>query len=581
MAPSSLGTYRVFGTPYSVTLHQLAVALHLRRIPTKLYCRDFLSTAFFSTLYQSNGLYSCLTPSKKVLFTQNAVLDYLEANVPDSAEHPTLEIDPSTHPNTFVLANAMLVYSHCWLVKTGTGYRFVYEPASSIVLGLVAWIAGWILPANLVCNIKPMKRYFRNLMGRLLESHGMTKETMPYHEAHFKRLCEALEAHFTAYPNHRYVLLTSRPSLADVGLGTAFSSYFLMDDGPMELLTESYPLTLQYAQRCACLSESSINKNKGQIDGDARGDDPSGDPAAVDFLGDRDVIPLTLVPVIDLMQEVLPWTVAQVEAFRRHMARIDDQEKELARDGKNGVFVTLKSGPYAGSKAYPLRTQTSPFQYWMLVDQELMSCFVRAPELEVAVRAGRDAMRVWEEEEGDEARPQLRLPDGDAVRKAVDDEVNSQLERSRMTPSQKEDASSAAVESSAPRQQPTPQASSDDVTGSPQPQRSEEVAARVPLVVADDDSPLNPLATRDFSLYHQSTNGSKSRLVSWKRQSTTANIDMHDRIENILTLLARMHVPEYCVVAPHDNSRYKDVFVAMKPDVAAEAEAKWRQGLVL
>jgi hypothetical protein len=560
MTPGIKGPYRLFGTPFSVTLHQLAVCLHLRRLPTKLYCRDSMSVMFFATFFRSAGFYSCLTPEREVFFTQNALLDHIEKTVADSPDHPSVSINPKIHPHTFVMANAIHVYSHTWLVKTGTGYRFVYEPSSSIVLGLVSWVAGWILPRSLICNLKPVQRYIRSLMQRLLESHGMSRGAMPYHEMHFKRLCEALEAHFAANPGHRYVLLTSRPTLADVGLATAFSSYFLMDDGPLELLHESFPLTLQYAMRCACLSDP-----KGTTS------DSGGQEQTCEFPGDRDTVVSTLLPVVELMIEVLPWTVAQVESFRRHMLRVEEErgrKDSSSKDSRskdssvdNCSFITLNDGPYKGLPAYPLKVQTSTFQYWMLIDKDMQSCYARGPDLEIAVRAGRNAMQVWEDSE-EHLRPTL-LP-------VTSDEVLPKLStpKSKSNHDQKDDPTTTTTTT---------------ITTEESEQRSAGISLPSDKEIQERQSPMkidaNSVATCDFSLYCHFSASSNASLQSWKapkKKPLTAaqEIDaMHDRIETILTLLARMHVPDYLIVSPMDLTRPKEFFVAI-PIPSLEGQQK-------
>lgn len=208
----------------------------------------------------------------------------------------------------------------------------------------------------------------------------------------------------------RFLLGTPHPLLCDVLLGAVFSSVFLMDDPPASSLLggddfhPQCPYLVNYIRRVTgwngdWLPEEGPGQNgfatqkkeegrlKGKIEGER---EPGSDSysafasfgaaaAARSSSSFPDVIPESLLGVLELIEEVLPFLLSQVAALRAFMT-----------EGKGLLKLTsykVDGGLWEGCQARILPALT-PMESLMMVDDCLLTVRSRAFDLELALKAG-------------------------------------------------------------------------------------------------------------------------------------------------------------------------------------------------
>lgn len=449
--------FRIFGSPYASVTHQHITYLYLKRVPIKTYCGTFASTKLYSVYYGAASVFCALTPEKECCLLPWHLMERVEerhaqhrgdahvAGATSSEDTPRREqragkhcpylqhgrkvlLERTTHPQLHMLSWMFMVYGNWWLTLTGMMYRWLHGDGEGIVSGYM----NYFLMMNSVGVVGPLRNRFRKLMCGLLEVHGVSEATRPFMVEHFEALCTALDDHFgvlmsqqqppaqsVANPRDRaetsnpsspqfpvYLLGTPHPTLADVAIGAAFSSYFLMDLGTAEMIDSKHPHLKQYLNGVAGFQQLH--------QGEYHPEPPSDVLEAHEASDFPDAVPESLKSVLMQLEAVFPFLVDQCEAFRVFMSgdrALDDLKRmTLDEDAEGGLH---------GLDAYVL-PQRTPISTVMLVDRHLLTVFCRAQDLEIATTAAREILDVElapfnkesskEEEQRGAASPQIGPP---------------------------------------------------------------------------------------------------------------------------------------------------------------------------
>lgn len=330
-----------------------------------------------------------------------------------AATVPPFNIEPHTHPHLHAASWALLVYSYWWLGKTSLLYRYVLSDSLDLLSGVLYYF--FIIPAVGNRALARLAAPFaKKAISGQLAGTGVCEEAAPYMTEHFRRLCEALEAHFIALteqqrrPPHEgeeaatevdgepqspaavYLLGTPHPTLADVALASTFSSIFLIDDPPASWLLPSCPTLVDYVAHVTGWQDSSVGSG-GVLPPPLSAD---GVPPAEWGAPYQDVLPPTLLPVLELVEEVMPFLVSQVASLRALMSGPDFLKLQKLKGvrgeswGEECSSSTGSDGTPFQSAAYVLPPLT-PVESLMMIDDVILTVKARAFDLELALLAGK------------------------------------------------------------------------------------------------------------------------------------------------------------------------------------------------
>ncbi|KAL7695765.1 Glutathione S-transferase C-terminal domain containing protein [Lotmaria passim] len=420
----SSSPFRVFGSPYTLPLHQHVTYLRLKQLPFKVYCTNFTTTFLYSLYYRARNCFCTLTPNntscvqvwqlaetveldedaEAIARTAKGEVEYStsssgsadkSSNASTSLHTQQLLLSKATHPNLHLASWCVVVYSCWWLAKTGVMYRYVRGESLDVLEGYLRYffLVGGIGFA------RSMAPRFRQLMKQVVMMVGVSDTTAPYIDDHFMRFCTALEAHLHEHPTQRFLLGTPHPTLADVTLGAAFSSFFLMDDPPSATLAEKFPCVTEYVERVTGWRGSTFvdlvdegashpagaatpaTPAEGKTGSEAEERDLPGAPRAASSSSTEypDVVPESLAPCFELIAEVFPFLMSQCASFTAFMA--GDGVRKLRREPLEGEWK--------GCHGY-LLPQLTDIKSLMIVDDDVSSVLVRSQDLEVAFLASRE-----------------------------------------------------------------------------------------------------------------------------------------------------------------------------------------------
>ncbi|ORC91350.1 uncharacterized protein TM35_000063550 [Trypanosoma theileri] len=264
--------FRVLGSPYTLVLHQHVTYLRLQRLPFKVYCHTFTTTLLYAFLLRARCAFCTLDPQGHSHLQLWQLVNAVEGGISLGLESPNhseslKNVDsfnklkrpisfcpPRSHYPRLHLVNWIIVlYSSWWLAKTGAMYRWIVGDSVDIIDGYIRYF--FLLPG--VGLSRAIAGPFRQAMQKLTSVSGVSVETAPYMQEHFKRLCTSLDTHFKQLEEKEkggnsfslFLLGTPHPTLADVALGSTFSAYFLMDDPPASFIVQKYPYLNKYLEK--------------------------------------------------------------------------------------------------------------------------------------------------------------------------------------------------------------------------------------------------------------------------------------------------------------------------------------------
>ncbi|KAK7194025.1 Glutathione S-transferase, C-terminal domain containing protein [Novymonas esmeraldas] len=400
--------FRVFGSPYTLTLHQHVTYLRLKQLPFRVYCTNITTSLLYSLYYRARSVFCTLTPSgasplQVWQLAEAAELDEdLEAiartskgevhyslsgkrdrpggvDGGDGSRTQRILIRKETHPQLHLASWCVVVYACWWLAKTGAMFRYVRGESRDVLEGYGRYF--FLIPG--VGFARAMAPRFRQIMQRIVAVTGVSEVTAPFMEEHFQRFCTALEAHLREHPTELFLLCTPHPTLADVTLGAAFSSFFLMDDPPASMLAEKFPCLMEYVERVTGWRGSTFVGTAVDAEGEASMSGTSAGGAATGDDGSSreypDSVPESLAPCFALIAEVLPFLMSQCASFNAYMAG----------DGILALRREPLEGEWKGCSGY-LLPQLPNIRALMIVDDNVCSVAVRSQDLEVAFLAARE-----------------------------------------------------------------------------------------------------------------------------------------------------------------------------------------------
>ncbi|KAG5489698.1 hypothetical protein GH5_00578 [Leishmania sp. Ghana 2012 LV757] len=415
--------FRVFGSPYTLSLHQHVTYLRLKQLPFRVYCTSFTTTLVYSLYYRARSAFCTLTPSgsSRLQVWQLAEAVELDENVEAIARFAKGEVSYSgkdshvgggaphasdlsttppltqrlllrkeTHPQLHLASWCVVVYACWWLAKTGAMFRYIRGDTLDVLEGYVRYF----FPIPGIGFARSMAPHFREVMKRLVSATGASEVTAPFMEEHFDRFCMALEAHLREYANEHFLLSTPHPTLADVTLGAAFSSFFLMDDPPSSMLADRFPCVIEYVERVTGWRGATFvgtTKNVAFTDeGASAGDAEPGTHAVASGVATSaassdteypDTVPESLAPCFELIAEVFPFLMSQCASFSAFMAG----------DGVRTLRREPLEGEWKGCTGY-LLPQLASIRSLMIVDDNVSSVQVRSQDLEIAFLAAREVL---------------------------------------------------------------------------------------------------------------------------------------------------------------------------------------------
>lgn len=395
--------FRIFGSPYTLSLHQHATYLRLKQLPYKVYCTNFTTTLLYALYYRAKHTFSTVAPSGTSHLQLWQLVEATEldedlaslttSGVADAAATGRRTLPPcqpqrmllqkTTHPLLHLASWTTVVYSCWWLAKTGAVYRYVTGESRDVLEGYLRYF--FIVPG--VGLARTMAPKFQEVMQHIVAVTGVSKETAPYMDEHFYRMCQALESHFREHPDMTFLLGTPHPTMADVALGATFSGFFFMDDPPASIITEQYPCLTEYIWRVTGWRDGTF------VGGDtaekaAEGAIGSGGPAKStsafaafhqSHSSYDDAVPESLASFFELQCEVFPFLMSQCASFNAFMSS----------DGVLSVRREALEGPWSGCHGY-LFPQMTNIKSLMIIDDNVSTIQARAQDLEVAFLAARE-----------------------------------------------------------------------------------------------------------------------------------------------------------------------------------------------
>jgi hypothetical protein len=600
--------FRVFGSPYTLILHQHVTYLRLKQAPFKVYCTNFTTTLLYSLYYRARNSFCTLTPSgtsrlqvwqlaetaeldedvealattvkgevtyeataAKTADTNGSSPAAAAANTPTTRTQQLL-LSKKRHPSLHLACWCVVVYSCWWLAKTGVMYRYIRGESLDVLEGYARYFfIGGVGFARL------MAPRFRELMKNVVKATGASELTAPYMDEHFMRLCSALEAHFREHPQERFLLCTPHPTLADVTLGAAFSSFFLLDDPPSSTLADKFPYVTEYAERVTGWrgstfvgSTDEIAATTAEADKDALTREErkgaSADAARSASLSDHpDVVPESLAPCFELMAEVFPFLMSQCASFNAFMAG----------DGVRTLRREPLEGEWKGCEGY-LLPQLMNTKSLMIVDDDVSTVLTRAQDLEVAFLASRevtdDALyhfgRLDDSAESPNATPSSSLSTAEKL-------VKAKAETTRL-----HTAAAAATEAELAVITVEPSPTDATAEEKEKAQIDDGVAPPPPASSFAQPLNLNTLDPEDADFYRAYSEAGRRRLgggatslskaVPVARHATTATShavvsrsSVMEKLGTLRTMLAKMSCPQYTLTSVFHGRR---IYVAVIPE---------------
>ena len=280
--------YRIFGSPYSLTTHQSAMYLRHKGVEFNMHVSSLLGTRFASWWHKCAATFAHTSPTGKTLLTFQDLVEDCERAHPT----PMLMVTPEDHPSLRLVGDALLLYSMYWLMNTGGLFRWVQGEGSHMMGAHASYFIVTIAPVS-----KAMGNAIRGKMKETLAQYGITDDSEPFYCHHFFKLLNALEDHLTV---HEYLLGTPHPTLADVTMAAVFECHFVQDDPPATDIREGAPAIMKWLDKMTLTSADGTKRPL---------------PSAKGYVY-PDRVSETLMPIVSLMLEVLPWLVAQCDAMK-------------------------------------------------------------------------------------------------------------------------------------------------------------------------------------------------------------------------------------------------------------------------
>ena len=362
------GTFRVLGPPFALRTHQMICYLNARRLAVKVHCHSSVEAAMVCRRYKGNCMAGTIlpgdTPQQALSLFQ--LVDRTERLVPHHAEHPSAITNPLELPQVSIVAWAVCVYAGWWLPILGDVIRWI---GGNGCRRASEQLIRYFFPFDVITRFGSTgEKILRELTKRHLEQTGLTAALLPVAQTHVDTLFMALEKHFAEQADRqlrignkggRYLLDTSQPTLADVTLSAVISSHFVASDQ----FTETYPQVYAYMCRLTSASVSA----------------PTTVPSAFE---ESDFIPVTLIPLLRLMVDVLPVMVGAVESLSDYLGGAECGRFTVRREGQDledVEAVLLRKGSVTS---------------WMMVEDEVVSIDTRIDAFEVALRVGEEAQKL-------------------------------------------------------------------------------------------------------------------------------------------------------------------------------------------
>lgn len=577
--------FRVFGSPFTLVLHQHVTYLRLKQLPFKVYCTSLTTTLFYGLIYGSRNAFCCLTPTGRSRLqvwqlAESAELDedllaatrahgqggevkYVTAEGKTLTDTQRILLSKRTHPQLHLAAWATVLYSCWWLAKTGGLYRWVLGEDLDTVEGYVRYFMFGAVPGFSLA--RTMSPKFREAMSRIVMVTGVSKETAPFMDEHFHRMCKSLEHHFSNQqleleragraPHSLFLLGTPHPTLADVTLGAAFSSSFLTDDPPAAFIAERYPHLVEYVERVTSWKGGVFVGDKAA----PKGDDESEAAGAKEKEEDReptgdypDIVPESLAGFFAVLTEVFPFMMSQCASFNTYMS--SDAVRTLKREALEA--------PWEGCHAYLLPQMTN-IKSLMIIDSTVLSVQARAQDLEVAFLA---AQEVMDDDLDDFGRApaleaaEVRL----AERKDLEAQARILLSQADVAAAEesnsKGDGGSAIVEAAADGTLTTDEG---EVTRRP---RGRMIISRPTDITDADEADFYRVFTKQGIRRFGSVSISPSSIV--RRSSAedglaAGGLTVYDHLKVLRGMLSKMRSPQYTLTSVFHGRR---MYVAAIPE---------------
>lgn len=598
--------FRVFGSPFTVQLHQHVTFLRLKQLPFRVYCTSFTTTLLYSIYYRARSVFCTLTPSgasplqvwqlaesteldvdvEAVARTAKGEVEYCP-NHPAGTRSSSDVVGPATagaaaartqrmllhratHPQLHLASWCVVVYACWWLARTGAMFRYFRSDSTELLEGHVRYFLFIPNPGF----ARPLAPQFRNAMQQVVAVTGASEVTSPYIEEHFNRFCAALDAHLRQHPGEPFLLGTPHPTLADVTLGAAFSSFFLMDNPPAAMLADKFPSLTEYVERVtgwrgATYVDAAAPAGEGSERAPANGAAATGDFP--------DTVPESLAPCFELVAEVFPFLMSQCASFNAFMAG----------DG----IRTLRREPlqreWKGCEGYLLPQLTS-IRSLMIVDDNVSTVRSRAQDLEVVFLAARE---VFDDTLSDFGRTEaVTTPDSNAGA-AVSEPLTSArvLASSQAMEGGAAPALRGAFDGAADSTLATHDSSdAEAATGSVHVTAEEE--AQMIAEAAQFRTPLDLATMRleEADFYRAYTSASRhsvagvasslSEVVAGTRQEGTTSPVVRSSVaaplQTLRAMLSKMSCPQYTLTSLHHGRR---IYVAVIPEHEVAKRRKARQ----
>lgn len=344
--------------------------------------------------------------------TARKQFDYaaLFSELPPPPSSPSLDIDPKTHSRLHVANWAFSLYSYWWLGKTAMMYRYVLNDDPEVIGRMLYYFC--MIPGSGQTLSRWIAPYALKGMRAHVAMTGICEGSAVYMKEHFELLVRLLEAHFEALAEEdasiaenealereldrrrelrmrekkgggvpiqepeegnieihsRFLLGTPHPTMADVLLASFFSGCFLMDSITSSLIIDRCPCLLHYVERVTGWSGKWLPTS-----------DPPETPNAFHQHDYPDILPPTLLPILELIEETLPFLLSQVASLRAFTLSHRDVDRLRIH--------CVEGGDWKGCTGRVLPFVT-PIESLMIIDTNILTTKARSFDLEFALRAG-------------------------------------------------------------------------------------------------------------------------------------------------------------------------------------------------
>lgn len=306
--PNQSGTYKLYGTKFSLFTGKLRAYLEKKGIPFKeVHSTQRTYKNFIVPRTGVSFIPVLQTPEDEVWQDTTEIIDRLEQRFPNDSAYPST-------PAQRLVSLMLETYGDEWLVIPAMHYRWNFtEQNQPFIFEEFGTLASPWLPKFIR---RRLGEKFGKGFSKFVPPLGIYEETIPAIEASYTKLLADLNTHFE---QHDY-LLGSRPSIGDYGLIGPFYAHLYRDPYPGELMRRTAPAVTRWVER--------------MIDGKV---------AQGSFI-DNDEIPQTLLPIIErIISEQLPVLVDTDKCLSKW--RVENPDKRISRTvGKHEFTVEGVTG---------------------------------------------------------------------------------------------------------------------------------------------------------------------------------------------------------------------------------------------